>query len=334
MPPSPMLHEATLSYLKTRKNLLAFSGGGDSTALFFLLLEHNIPFDIAHVNYQTRPQSDDEEAYAKTLAHTHQKQIFVFTCKLEASNFEHEARLMRYDFFERVIREKNYNTLLSAHHLNDTLEWFLMQLCKGAGLVELLGMSEYEEKKDYTLLRPLLHVKKADLLSYLSKLSIPHFEDESNTDIHYLRNRFRHAISNPLIDMYAEGISKSFSFLEADKSLLIHRAYQCVEDLCLIERKEDDLLNIRAIDHTLKRLGTVLSTSQRDEILKTKECVVGGKFAVCFTPKTIFIAPYVTLTMPKVFKEACRKARIPSKIRPYMYRFSIAPDALNLDHTL
>ena len=62
-----MLHEATLSYLKTRKNLLAFSGGGDSTALFFLLLEQGIPFDIVLVNYQTRPQSDEEEAYAKTL---------------------------------------------------------------------------------------------------------------------------------------------------------------------------------------------------------------------------------------------------------------------------
>ena len=98
--PSLQLHEATLKSLRHTKNLLAFSGGGDSTALFFLLLEHKIPFDIAHVNYQTREQSNAEEDYAKELAQTHQKQLFTFTCKLDESNFEHHAREERYTFFE------------------------------------------------------------------------------------------------------------------------------------------------------------------------------------------------------------------------------------------
>jgi tRNA(Ile)-lysidine synthase len=81
--PLPLLHEATLEYLRHTKNLLAFSGGGDSTALFFLLFENKIPFDIVHVNYQTRAQSNEEEAYARTLATTHTKELFTFIIKIE-----------------------------------------------------------------------------------------------------------------------------------------------------------------------------------------------------------------------------------------------------------
>ncbi len=66
----------------------------------------------------------------ETLSTTHTKELFTLTCKLDASNFEHHAREERYSFFAKVIQEHNYETLLTAHHLGDQLEWFLMQLCK------------------------------------------------------------------------------------------------------------------------------------------------------------------------------------------------------------
>ncbi len=325
-----MLHEATLDYLKKRKNLLAFSGGGDSTTLFFLLLEHHIPFDIAHVNYQTREQSDQEEDYAKELAKEYHKEIFTTTALLTSHNFEHHARKARYDFFETIIIQNRYDTLLMAHHLNDHLEWFFMQLCKGAGLVELLGMSEYETRDHYTLVRPLLHLEKTHLTAYLKTNQIVFFEDESNADMKHLRNNFRHHFTTPLLQQYAPGIARSFSYLEADKALLEHSFYQKIHDLYLIRYDADDLRNIRAIDHTLKCLGKVLSREERQEVLRTKECVVSGKFAICFQGEVIFIAPYVREAMPKSFKELCRKNHIPSKIRPYLYRFSISPQTLML----
>ena len=324
-----MLHEATLHYLRTRKNLLAFSGGGDSAALFFLLLEHHIPFDIAHVNYQTRDQSNEEERYAKMLAQRYGKDVFTTTIHLASNNFEHHARKVRYDFFETLLKEKRYNTLLMAHHLGDQLEWFLMQLCKGAGLVELLGMREYETKEEYTLVRPLLHLDKSQLHAYLIANDIVFFEDESNKDPKYLRNRFRHQFATPLLQEYAHGIARSFAYLEADRSLLEHYPCQQLHDMYLIRKEIDDVRNMRAIDYVLKRLGKVLSKEEREEVLRTKECVVGGKFAICFQKEFIFIAPYVQEKMPKSFKELCRKNHISPKIRPYLYRFSILPQMLH-----
>jgi len=71
-----MIDPKTVPFLQKGKNLLAFSGGVDSSALFFLLLEKKIDFDIAIVNYRTRKQSDTEESYAKELADRHGKKCY------------------------------------------------------------------------------------------------------------------------------------------------------------------------------------------------------------------------------------------------------------------
>ncbi|NCD12845.1 MAG: tRNA lysidine(34) synthetase TilS [Epsilonproteobacteria bacterium] len=334
MQPSLRLHEATLNRLRQSKNILAFSGGGDSTALFFLLQEHCIPFDIAHVNYQTRPQSNDEEAYAKELSLHFNKHLFTFTCKLENSNFEHQARHVRYAFFESLINEHHYENLLMAHHLGDKLEWFLMQLCKGAGVVELLGMQEWDEKDTYSIVRPLLHVRKELLKDYLQTHHIRYFEDESNAFLEHLRNHFRHTFATPLLENYEKGISKSFEYLSADAKRLLPHTQKKIQKLFILPNDRDDLINIRHIDKNVKCLGLLLSASQRQEILRTKSCVVGGKIAVCFTKKQIFIAPYIVIPMEKSFKEACRKEGIPNKIRPYLFSAGIQPNALRSYHTL
>ena len=92
------------SVIGNQKNLLAFSAGVDSTALFFLLLEQNISFDIAIVNYNVRIQAMQEVAYARELALKYNKQIFIRDIKLEnSSNFEKTARDIRYKFFEEII---------------------------------------------------------------------------------------------------------------------------------------------------------------------------------------------------------------------------------------
>jgi tRNA(Ile)-lysidine synthase len=326
--PLPLLHEATLEYLRHTKNLLAFSGGGDSTALFCLLLENNIPFDIAHVNYQTRAQSNEEEAYAKELATKHHKHLFALTCKLEEHNFEHHARNERYTFFTKVIQEHGYQTLLTAHHLGDQLEWFLMQLTRGAGLVEMVGMQEKEEREHYTIIRPLLHMGKQTLQGYLQERHISYFNDESNDALKHLRNQFRHHYATPLMDAYEEGIARSFAYLEEDRKRLLPHQAKRIQDLFILPKDDDELINIRHIDKVLKRLGLLPSKAQRDEILRTKSCVIGGKIAVCYTDEKIFIAPYYQTNMDKKFKEKCRKEGIPSKIRPYVFRAGIDPNAL------
>ncbi|MEA2028532.1 MAG: ATP-binding protein, partial [Campylobacterota bacterium] len=104
-----MLHldKKVLPFLE-QKNLLAFSAGVDSTALFFLLLHHNIDFDIALVNYGTRESSEQEEAYAKELAQKYHKKCYTTQAPHIEQNFEKEARDFRYDFFEKLIKEHGY----------------------------------------------------------------------------------------------------------------------------------------------------------------------------------------------------------------------------------
>lgn len=338
LPPLPNLHDVTIAQLKKSHNLLAFSGGGDSTALFFLLLHHHISFDIAIVNYHTRAQSEDEVAYAKALASQYNKRCFVHDCTLAQTNFEHHARHVRYAFFKELMTTHHYETLLTAHHLNDQMEWFLMQLSRGAGLVEMVGMIEHEEREGYILVRPLLHVSKNALIDFLKENGIHYFHDASNDSTHFTRNHIRHHYANAFVQEYAEGIARSFEYLHEDAKRLLPLKIHTIQKLFILERSNDDLINIRHIDRTLKQLGILISKAQRDEIIRTKACVISGEMAICFTCKMIFIAPYVHAVMDKPFKERCREAHIPSKIRPYMYKESIEPreilELLHLNHIL
>ena len=128
--------------IHSSKNLLAFSAGIDSTALFFLMIDNNINFDIAIVNYNQREQSKDEVIYATQLAHKYNKKCFISEFPKNKQFSEKSARDFRYNFFDEIIEKEIYKSLLTAHQLNDKLEWFLMQLTKGAGLTELFGMEE------------------------------------------------------------------------------------------------------------------------------------------------------------------------------------------------
>lgn len=132
------LHDAK-RHLASPKHLLGFSGGTDSVALFYALVEHGIAFDIAIVDYGLRAQSKEEVAYAHKLAASHDKRCFSIQAPAFKSNFEANARAFRYRFFASLIATIGYDSLLLAHHFNDRFEWFLLQLSKGAGISNLLG---------------------------------------------------------------------------------------------------------------------------------------------------------------------------------------------------
>ena len=210
------------SVVKNQRNLLAFSAGVDSTALFFLLLEQNISFDIAIVDYNLRVQSKEEISYAKELSLKYNKTIFLKNVTLEnTSNFEKTARDVRYKFFEEIILENSYENLITAHQLNDKLEWFFMQLSKGAGLVELIGFNEFEQKENYKIYKPLLNITKDELENYLNENNHKYFIDKSNFDEKYKRNYFRHNFSNKFLEEFSKGVKKSYEYLQNDLNSLI-----------------------------------------------------------------------------------------------------------------
>jgi len=315
--------------LKNKKNLLAFSAGVDSSALFFLLIEHNIKFDIAIVNYGTREASNQEEAHAQALAKKYKLFCHSIKAPLFHSDFEKQARDFRYEFFESLITIEGYDTLITAHQLNDQLEWLLMRLSKGAGLSELLGLQPVTQKGHYALIRPLLAFSKGELLEYLNRNGYPYFVDESNADESYERNKFRKHFSDALIAEYKEGIKRSMEYLRKDKEML-ESGFETIysNKLLHIIKLHTSYAKTKAADLTLKKLGYLLSSPQRQEIEKEASLVIGGEWAIALEDDLLFIAPYLTTDMPKKFKEVCRVLKVPGKIRPYLFKEHIDPSRL------
>ena len=318
-----------ISNLQNSKNLLAFSAGVDSSALFFLLLEHNIPFDIALVNYNLRKEAQKEEHHAIELAKKYNLKCFTIKAPSFENNFEKNARDFRYNFFDTLMSENSYDNLLTAHQLNDQLEWFLMRLTKGAGTSELLGLEPISKRKNYTIIRPLLQNSKEELLDYLNSNNFPYFIDKSNFEEKYERNIFRKNFSDKLLAQYQEGIKRSFDYLREDKKSL-SKGYKEVfhyKEMYVLTYQENALIT-RLVDKYLKILGYLLSGNQRKELKNNSSIVFGGLWAVEIKENAIYIAPYLKISMPKKFKEACRVVKIPSKIRAYLYQEELNPKEL------
>ena len=316
---APILHK-----VKSGRNLLAFSHGVDSTALFYLLDEAGVKFDLAIVDYNVRAQSKDEVAAAQQLAAKFNKQIYVKSVQLGESNFEHEARAARYEFFGQICRERGYENLILAHQFDDKFEWFLMQLGRGAGLSELLGMQELETREDYMIARPLLGVRKCELERFLRERNLKYFTDETNLTDQFKRGFIRDKFSEPFLNKYFSGVKKSFEFLAADALNLAPEISNPAPKIYLVKRGPSEL---RGIDQACKRLGLVLSSAQRNECACCLEngagCVLGGKVAVGAGEKFILTTPYVKPAMDKKFKEACRTLKIPPINRGFLFAESV-----------
>ena len=170
-----------------RKVLVAVSGGLDSMTLFHLLYQNRaeleIELGIAHVNHKQRPESNMEEKELSNFAQ--QLGVKFFSSNFSGDFSEEKARRFRYRFFEEIMLTEGYTALVTAHHADDQAETVFMRLLRGARLRHLSGMTELQPFANGELIRPLLYFHKQDFPDIL------HFEDESNLQNDYLRNRIR-----------------------------------------------------------------------------------------------------------------------------------------------
>ncbi|MGD9715676.1 tRNA lysidine(34) synthetase TilS [Sulfuricurvum sp. IAE1] len=319
-----------LELLKEGKSLLAFSGGADSTALFHLLLDARIDFDIAHVNYHTRSASDTEEENAITLAKRYNKRCYTFSCRLGGTNFEHRAREERYRFFSHLVEKHGYTYVLTAHQLNDRLEWLMMQLCRGAGLPELLGIRSSERRGNIHLVRPLLEWDRESIESYLRDRNIPFSLDESNADERYTRNVFRHRFSAPMMREYRDAIRRSFRYLEEDTDEILEpMAFENIGSLFYASAPARTRSLVSGVDACIKSLGYVMKSGEKENLKKNRVNVIGRRYVVCTDDGYTFIAPYCSgIVMDKGFKEECRRLGVEPKLRGYLYGDSEAWEAM------
>lgn len=174
---------------------LALSGGGDSIALLYLLMEVLPPEKIMalHFNHNTRAESSDDAQWVQNVCE--KEGIKCLTESWEASattgNFHQQARRARYAFFSRAAQNHQLQGILTAHTQDDVAETVLMRLGKGSGLKGLAGIQSKRIIQNTPIYRPLLDTSRQDLRNYLEKHNASWLEDPANMDDAYQRARLR-----------------------------------------------------------------------------------------------------------------------------------------------
>lgn len=202
-----------------QRYLVALSGGPDSVAMAVLLWSMGYRIGCAHMNYHLRGKdSDDDEEFCRTLCKKLDLPVYVKSVRLKddfkgsKKSWQELARDLRYDFFDEVIERHGYDFIITAHHLDDSVETFLNNLIRGTGIEGLTGIPGQRDK----ILRPFLRLRKTDILSFLDRFSIPYRKDISNEGVDYLRNRVRHRV----IPSFAEENDSFFKVMEKNMERL------------------------------------------------------------------------------------------------------------------
>ena len=177
--------------------VLAISGGIDSMVLADLFLINNLNFSIAHCNFQLRgKESDDDELFINKWCS--EKDIKLYNkkfstedyCKNNKLTIQMGARELRYEWFRELIDKEKYDFIVTAHHIDDQLETFIINSIRGTGIDGLVGIPDKINK----IIRPLLMSSKDQIIEYSKVNKINYREDSSNDKEDYLRNKIRHSV--------------------------------------------------------------------------------------------------------------------------------------------
>jgi tRNA(Ile)-lysidine synthase len=181
--------------LEQKKLFLAVSGGLDSMVLVHLFQQLDFEIAILHCNFQLRGlESFGDQNFIQNYAQENNIPIFItqFDTTAFAKDYKLStqvaARELRYSWFYEQLEANNFDYLLTAHHADDTIETFLINLTRGTGLEGLTGIPKQNDK----VIRPLLCFTRQEIEDYAKANKIEWREDSSNVSDKYLRNKIRH----------------------------------------------------------------------------------------------------------------------------------------------
>lgn len=225
---------------------LAVSGGKDSVFAAHALNELGYSFKLVHCNFKLRGEESDQdqdfvEQLAAELSNCNGFITKSFnTSKIvenQRSSIQAVARQLRYAFFQELYDKGEFDYLITAHHKDDVIETFMINLYRVSGLK---GLSGIPMSRDFYR-RPLLDIRAEDIKQYVVDHGIVYREDRSNSDNKYLRNQFRNEIlpqvSKTLPD-FAERVSRSISILLQEEKLLDHFIAE-LEDSCVMKQADN-----------------------------------------------------------------------------------------------
>lgn len=244
-----------LPFLNNSKLLIAVSSGIDSMVLSDICITLKLDFCIAHCNFSLREkESDTDQQFIEDYAKNNNIKIFVTrfdTMCFAADNkvsVQVAARQLRYLWFEELLNKNSIDYLLTAHHLDDSLETFIINLSRGTGLDGLTGIPQ----QNGNIIRPLLPFSRKDIENYAHENNVAWREDSSNASDKYLRNKIRHTIATEI-----KKLNKSFDNSFYNLLLNLQQSQSLATDAAVLVYKQvvTDNNNKKYIDiNQLKRL--------------------------------------------------------------------------------
>ena len=215
-----------LSFLQNSRLLVAISGGIDSVVLTYLCKNLNLDIALVHCNFNLRGrESEDDETFVMALAKQLNLEVFIECFDTYTFAKEHKlsiqmaARELRYKWFDELADQLGYDYILTAHHADDDLETFLINLSRGTGLDGLTGIPAINGK----VVRPLLPYTREQIEKFAKTKKLKFREDSSNLSSKYLRNKLRLEVipqlkqSNP---KFLQNFAKTQSYLRDSKDII------------------------------------------------------------------------------------------------------------------
>ena len=236
--------EQNFPQLKDKKLLLAVSGGIDSMVLLDLFYKLRFDICIVHCNFQLRgKESDADEMLVRETCQDSYIPYFIESfdttefAKINKLSIQLAARKLRYDWFQEII-SLGFDYVLTAHHLDDNVETFLINFTRGTGLEGLTGIPA----QNGNIIRPLLPFSREEIENYANENKIQWREDSSNASDKYFRNKLRHDIV-PILKELNTGFLDSFQntlhHLQQSESLVNDASKLVFEKV--VEEKENQL---------------------------------------------------------------------------------------------
>ena len=189
--------------------LLAVSGGGDSMVMADLFLESKLIFAVAHCNFGLRGEAselDEQLVCDWCKANKIKFHCIRFETKKRSQEWkkgiQETARILRYEWFEKIRKENNYAKIVTAHHANDNIETLLINLFKGTGISGLHGI----HPENGHIIRPLLCAAKEAIAAFAASNAVSYRDDASNDSDDYLRNAVRRNIIPAVVQWFPNAI--------------------------------------------------------------------------------------------------------------------------------
>lgn len=195
--------------------MLAVSGGADSVAMMYAFSKIkgllNADFFVAHLNHMIREESVVEAEHVKSMADSLGMRCFVgsknvpeYVRNHKGLSLEEAARIVRYDFFEEIALKYKATKIATAHHMSDLTENFFIRLFRGSGIGGLVGMRPINGE----YIKPFLIFDEQSIRKYVKINGFDFFEDKTNFDTRYLRNRIRHVLIPEIKKEFCPNVEK------------------------------------------------------------------------------------------------------------------------------